>query len=232
MSALAQQLMQTLDFTEEITVTAELLDRLSDCSEDEPEVPVSGQEMMKTGKYQNKSTMAEAYTTDKKHVKWVRNNVKAETSGQEMRRYRLYVEMRDQMKTKRIVENQDYKKNSQHPIVKKGLTAKSAASPQMIAKKSGGYSSTEMPPEEGRRRGREGSGWINEMSGHEMEWDDEVKEMLANEVDPYVQKQWEAIVECLEWTDTIMLEKMNKVAEIMGIQETVKMFRHVLEPKE
>ena len=110
--------------------------------------------------------------------------MKAETSGQEMRRYRLYVEMRDQMKTKRIVENQDYKKNSQHPIVKKGLTAKSAASPKMIAKKSGGYSSTEMPPEEGRRRGREGSGWINEMSGHEMEWDEEVKEMLANEVDP------------------------------------------------
>jgi hypothetical protein len=32
-----------------------------------------------------------------------------------------------------------------------------------------------------------------------MEWGDEVKEKLANEVDSYVQKQWEAIAECREY---------------------------------
>ncbi|CAE7247976.1 unnamed protein product, partial [Symbiodinium microadriaticum] len=101
--------------SESATLAATILDAASDHSDDEPEGLVSGLSgdlVLNVGKYE-KMKMAmkfsTAYCQDKKYIAWVRKFIKdKESKGGKsenhptMGLFRLYIELRDQVKTRRI----------------------------------------------------------------------------------------------------------------------------------
>eukprot|EP00435_Cladocopium_sp_Y103_P043962 s1603_g12.t1 len=220
------ELVNGLILENKMDMTSEEIDRYSDHSEDEPEKPVNGQELMKAGKYKNTNTMDYAYTKDKKHLKWVRSNVQPQGSSPEMRRYRLYVEMRDQKKIQRINQNMDY----QCPVVPKpkGQPA-SKMTPKAKAKQV-----MREPPLRSRRREREGEGWSHEMSATEMEYEEDktwafLEEMEQAENEEQMSKMWHEIVMTVAEKEPEKAQQMIQVSEIMGIRKAWTMFKAVEE---
>ena len=120
------------------------------------------------GKYarMTEMTMGKAYVTDKKYVKWVRHNIKTEGSTPGMRKFRLYVELRDQTKSERI-----------HGTMGLGMTGTQMpvpAMPKRMAKSKAAPSDPRAhqgymtPPSVNHRRPREGEGWGAEMPENPM----------------------------------------------------------------
>ncbi|CAE7637419.1 PCSK5 [Symbiodinium sp. CCMP2592] len=89
-----------------------MLDGLDDADEDEPDVPISGREILSIGKYAKAGmmkTFAEIYTEDKGYVQWIRKfvtttkpNQKGQAPTSPMMKLRLYIAMRDQLKENRV----------------------------------------------------------------------------------------------------------------------------------
>jgi hypothetical protein len=222
MTSLAQQLMGSLEKEEQNGISIQELDRQPDVSGDEPEYPVSGREMMQAGKFKEKSTMAEAYL-DKSHVKWVRNNINVQ-SGAEMRRYRLYVEMRDQVKMQRIHREREGRVEAarrQMPKTRAGSSTvtKAKAKPAPVR-----FNLDPMS----QRRGREEDGWATEMSGYEMDMEEWETNVDQQELTDETVNEWFNLIEAQQGNQA-MKEKMEKVAEIMGIGEALKMFMSLKE---
>ncbi|CAE7033038.1 unnamed protein product, partial [Symbiodinium sp. CCMP2456] len=101
--------------TESATLAATILDAASDHSDDEPEGLVSGLSgdlVLNVGKYEKlKMAMkfSTAYCSDKKYIAWVRKFIKDKESKSgksenhpTMGLFRLYIELRDQVKSRRI----------------------------------------------------------------------------------------------------------------------------------
>jgi hypothetical protein len=153
--------MNGLIVEDKIDMIQEEIDRYSDHEEDEPMKPVHGQEVMKAGKYKNTHNMEYAYTQDKKHLKWVRSNIQPQGSSPEMRRYRLYVEMRDQKKSQRLLSRME----QQRPVAPQPKTHVAAMTTAKAKAKS-------VEPASSRRREREGEGWSHEMTAMEMDYDE------------------------------------------------------------
>ena len=66
--------------------------------------PISGMDVLDLGKFhQTAPTFAEVYVTDKGYVGWCRAHINVK-SAEKMRKFRLYVEMRDQKKRCRLQE--------------------------------------------------------------------------------------------------------------------------------
>ncbi|CAE7214180.1 unnamed protein product [Symbiodinium sp. CCMP2592] len=113
---LLQDLSSELQEQTDAVLGASILDASSDHSEDEPEGLVSGltgAKIFNVGKYEKMkkvpTTFSSAYINDKKYVAWVRKFIKDQenkgakaTSHPTMAMFRLYIELRDQQKTKRL----------------------------------------------------------------------------------------------------------------------------------
>eukprot|EP00435_Cladocopium_sp_Y103_P061432 s737_g23.t1 len=210
----------------------EEMDRWSDHSEDEPGVPINGQEMMKAGKFKDRATMEHAYITDKKHLKWVRSNVQPQGSSAEMRRYRLYVELRDQIKMQRVTECLTMSKSTKQ-MPKLPVSSKSKACP--MTPPAAGYVN-QAPPctpwsQTSRRRPREGQGWTHEHMRSEMEmemrpgWNIPSAMTLEDMDESEVANLWEEMVHAMSQENHDQAMKMTQVAEIMGIKRAIAMFQ-------
>ncbi|CAE7172674.1 unnamed protein product [Symbiodinium microadriaticum] len=101
-------------------IDAKILDEAPDHSDDDRDAVVPGsdgylgQRVFNVGKYQKNGqlmTFKVAYETDKKYVAWVRKSIKGRTVAPDktdhptMTQLRLYIAIRDQMKTQRIMMN-------------------------------------------------------------------------------------------------------------------------------
>ena len=77
--------------------------------EDEPlDCPVSGVTLLTVGKYcrkqQNRIPVSEIYMKDKGYVKWIRDHIEeGPQTSKCMKKMRLYVEMRDNQKSQRVM---------------------------------------------------------------------------------------------------------------------------------
>ena len=162
-SPLAKELLNELKEAEthqEVTYVGTQIDQVPDLSEDEGDCPISGEELIQTGKYKGKKTMCEVYMDDKSYINWVRQHIN-KASRKEMIRLRLYVECRDENKKERMKEMKDMKKNLMNQMPK---TPMRAAKAKMGAKKS---------------HLREGDGWGEPESQFSMdmeEWELEQEE--------------------------------------------------------
>ena len=186
--------------------------------------PVYEQEVMKAGKYKNAHNMEYAYTQDKKYLKWVRSNIQPQGSSPEMRRYRLYVEMRDQVKMQRIHREREGRVEAarrQMPKTRAGSSTvtKAKAKPAPVR-----FNLDPMS----QRRGREGDGWATEMSGYEMDMEEWETNVDQQELTDETVNEWFNLIEAQQGNQA-MKEKMEKVAEIMGIGEALKMFMSLKE---
>ena len=171
------------------------------------------------GKYKNTNTMDYAYTMDKKRLKWVRSNVQPQGSSPEMRRYCLYVEMRDQKKIQRINQNMGY----QRPALQK---AKGQPASTMTPK------AKPEPHAGSRRRERGGEGWSHEMSATEMEYEEHkawafLEETEQAENEQQMSKMWHEIVMNVAEKSPEKAQQMIQVSEIMGIRKAWTMFQAV-----
>ncbi|CAE7275194.1 unnamed protein product [Symbiodinium microadriaticum] len=101
-------------------IDAKILDEAPDHSDDDRDAVVPGsdgylgQRVFNVGKYQKSGqlmTFKVAYETDKRYVAWVRKFIKGratspdKTNHPTMTQFRLYIAIRDQMKTQRIMMN-------------------------------------------------------------------------------------------------------------------------------
>ena len=106
-SKLAKDLMKSLEETvpegSEVVVSDKLLDGQEDVDNDEPHMPIPGWTIMDAGKYKKKKdvTFGEMYKMDKEYLVWCRAHLGV-NSVSTMRRFWLYVELRDQRKRSRI----------------------------------------------------------------------------------------------------------------------------------
>jgi hypothetical protein len=228
MSPLARQLAESLEFdrTENGFVDKEELDQWSDHETDEPKVPVSGRTKFDVGKYarMTEMTMGKAYVTDKKYVKWVRHNIKTEGSTPGMRKFRLYVELRDQTKSERIHGTMGLgMPGTQMPVpAMPKRMAKNKAAPS-VPRAHQGYMP---PPSMNHRRPREGEGWGAEMPENPMdmqEW-----EQITEDPDATDELQGEWIQMISEsHHDPTKVNQMNQVLQVMGIRKAVEMFKAI-----
>lgn len=245
MTPFAQEMLSSLDQTEDRKKNVDILDRMSDHSEDEPHEPISGQEVMKSGKFKDRATMKVAYVSDKKYLKWVRNNIKMD-SGEDMRRYRLYVEMRDQMKEARIQQQVNLQTaqmpgvNAQMPVGNPrlnqgypGATPKAKAKAKSMAAASSSVMPIPMTPDSrGHRRAREGDGWATELSGLQMDTETTIKYEIDRIQEAQLKETWNQMVALQEWENPELKVQMLEVAHIMGVEKAVKMFRYLEEDEE
>eukprot|EP00439_Symbiodinium_sp_Y106_P069264 s77_g11.t2 len=112
---LLSDLTPQLQGTSEENLGSAILDNCSDHEEDEPEGLVSGLSgamVFNVGKYEKMKvamTFAQCYVQDKKYVAWVRKFIKGKDSKNgkneshpTMAMFRLYIELRDQLKSRRV----------------------------------------------------------------------------------------------------------------------------------
>jgi len=178
------------------------------------------------GKYarMTEMTMGKAYVTDKKYVKWVRHNIKTEGSTPGMRKFRLYVELRDQTKSERI-----------HGTMGLGMTGTQMpvpAMPKRMAKSKAAPSDPRAhqgymtPPSVNHRRPREGEGWGAEMPENLM--DTQEWEQITEDPDATDELQGEWILMISEsHHDPTKVNQMNQVLQVMGIRKAVEMFKAI-----
>ena len=115
MERLISDLTPQLQGTSEENLGSAILDNCSDHEEDEPEGLVSGLSgamVFNVGKYEKMKvamTFAQCYVQDKKYVAWVRKFIKDKDSKNgkseshpTMAMFRLYIELRDQLKSRRV----------------------------------------------------------------------------------------------------------------------------------
>ena len=139
MSPLAQRLMDSLDAENKMDFSKlDNLDAWSDHPhEDEPlDCPISGLTILTVGKYgrkqQDRIPVSEIYMKDKGYVKWIRDHIEeGPQTSKCMKKMRLYVEMRDNQKSQRIMmamRSEASASGSQQVIVPKmGAVAKTKA---------------------------------------------------------------------------------------------------------
>jgi hypothetical protein len=81
------------------------VDGESDWSQDEPEeAPMRGSRLMKEGKWgksANRLSYAAIYQEKKDYIKWIRSHINT-SSGEEMKMFALYIELRDSKKAERL----------------------------------------------------------------------------------------------------------------------------------
>ena len=104
--------------TQQIALT---LDQMPDALSDTPrQTEVRGSMVMLEGKFKAKAgqeglTMSEVYVHQKSYIQWVRSHI-GQGSGVGMRALKLYVELRDFNKSRRIQQERDAPAPSQAPI--------------------------------------------------------------------------------------------------------------------
>lgn len=167
MSQLAMELIQDLKLNSEATEETYVkihLDAAEDKVSDEKDCPIPGTEFVGVGKYfkgkDTKTTYREVYEKDKGYIQWIRNHVDTKKSSVAMKRFRLYIECRDNQKKGRLrhqlsTSSQDKDQMPKQPYM-----------PMKMSKS--------LEEVENRRRGREGYGWSSQASDKVMdidEWD-------------------------------------------------------------
>lgn len=108
-SPMAQQLMRSMnipDVNSPPRLELKEIDAVSDHEMDEPTRPVHGGELLLAGKYgknaKDRLSMAEVYLTKKDYVKWVRAHIQTDAYDESIKRFRLYIELRDGRKKERL----------------------------------------------------------------------------------------------------------------------------------
>ena len=137
---------------------------------------------------------------------------------------RLYVEMRDQKKSQRLLSRME----QQRPVAPQPKTHVAAMTTAKAKAKS------VEPPASSRRREREGEGWSHEMTAMEMDYDEyktwAFLDELEKEKNQEQQNQmWQEIVTHVAEQNPEKAQKMMQVSEIMGIHMAWKMFKAVEE---
>lgn len=225
MSEVAQNLLDSLKGEGAMTGSNTDLDAWNDEEVDEPGMPLHGSMMIESGKYAKTKTLAEAYVTDKPYMQWVRKNVHQDRSAAGMKKLRLYVELRDQVKTDRInMTMARPAEGNQRPVlpVRAKAKAKSAASaPSTVT--------SAAPPVTtgGQRRPREGGGWLRQENPTFLDMEVQEWEQVTNDPDATDELQGEWINMISTVTDPERLEMMRHVLRVMGIKTAVDMFRAV-----
>lgn len=134
LSQLAKELMEELNQEDAPSgkYVLKQVDLMPDLSEDEAESPISGGEIMLTGKHKGKMTLRQVYMEDKDYVQWARDQPGTNWT-KEMKRFRLYIECRDQTKMSRLGMNTEERKKTQMPKLPQNM-AKTKAAPKKQAR--------------------------------------------------------------------------------------------------
>lgn len=177
-SPLALRLMESLemDKPDPAKVAMDNIDLFSDHSEDDPaeECPVKKEAILTAGKYGKKVAdripVGDTYLTDKGYCQWVRDHVvDGKSFVADMRKLRLYIEMRDNKKRARVrATSTTFSPPSPQALVTPKIKAKAKTSPAPTR------SIPEMPKGI-TRKDREGTGW----SSHDREMEIEEWESVS-----------------------------------------------------